>query len=56
MQHGILDSAYAWVINEPNKAAAFIAASAGYDVWLGNSRGSTYSLGHIMYDPWEDSK
>lgn len=53
-QHGILDTADAWVMNEPSVAPAFVVASKGYDVWLGNSRGNRYSQSHTTYDPKKD--
>ena len=46
LQHGITDSADCWIMHNANVAPAFQLVREGFDVWLGNQRGTKYSLGH----------
>ncbi|PIN07988.1 Triacylglycerol lipase [Handroanthus impetiginosus] len=45
--HGLFMAGDAWFMDSPNQSLGFILANHGFDVWVGNVRGTFWSHGHM---------
>ncbi|CAA3003726.1 triacylglycerol lipase 1-like isoform X2 [Olea europaea var. sylvestris] len=45
--HGLFMAGDAWFLDTPNQSLGFILANRGFDVWVGNVRGTRWCHGHI---------
>ncbi|GMS92108.1 hypothetical protein PENTCL1PPCAC_14283, partial [Pristionchus entomophagus] len=52
--HGLGVSSPEWLMNPPESSPAYIFADTGFDVFLMNHRGSTYSKRHMTLMPWDN--
>lgn len=46
LQHGLFMAGDAWFLNPVSQSLGFIFADHGFDVWVGNVRGTRWSHGH----------
>ncbi|KVH92817.1 Alpha/beta hydrolase fold-1 [Cynara cardunculus var. scolymus] len=51
LQHGVLVDGMTWLLNPPEQSLALILADNGYDVWIANTRGTSFSRRHVSLDP-----
>ncbi|CAN1307598.1 Triacylglycerol lipase 1, partial [Linum perenne] len=54
LQHGLFMGGDCWFLNSPEESLGFILADQGFDVWVGNVRGTFWSHGHVSLS--EDDK
>lgn len=52
---GLFCNSLIYLINQRDKGLPYILADKDYDVWLGNTRGTTYSRKHVKLDPDKDN-
>ncbi|KAK1395088.1 Lipase [Heracleum sosnowskyi] len=45
--HGLFMGGDSWFLNSPDESLGFILADQGFDVWIGNVRGTHWSHGHV---------
>lgn len=53
INHGLLDNCYSFLALNKTHALPYLLADEGYDVWLTNNRGSTFSIEHEVLDSWD---
>ncbi|XP_044254320.1 lipase 3-like [Tribolium madens] len=54
--HGFMQSATDFINLGPGKALSLLLSDRGYDIWLGNTRGTTWSRKHKVFNPDKDGE
>lgn len=54
LQHGLGVNMMQWVFNTNDTTHAYVLARSGYDVWMGNNRGTRFGKSHVTLDPKKD--
>ncbi|XP_023172789.2 lipase 1-like [Drosophila hydei] len=54
LMHGLMDSSVTWILMGPHSGLGYFLYNAGYDIWMGNARGTRYSRGHVKLNPNTD--
>ncbi|CAH0552823.1 unnamed protein product [Brassicogethes aeneus] len=54
--HGTGSSSADFLNAGPERGLGYILADSGFDVWIGNSRGNSYSTNHIKYNSEREAK
>ena len=47
--HGLSSTSAVFLLQGAKKSLPYLLAKEGYDIWLGNNRGNTYSMKHTNY-------
>ncbi|CAM8879398.1 hypothetical protein QQ045_022096 [Rhodiola kirilowii] len=47
LQHGLFTGGDSWFLNSEEDSLGFLLANSGFDVWVGNVRGTRYSRSHV---------
>ena len=55
-QHGLMDTSHSWISQSADKASVFRMAAAGYNVFLGNNRGNSFSNTNTHLDSKKDAE